>query len=192
MKAVIGLGNPGKKYARTRHNMGFMLMDLLAERHDLSFKAGRGEYVLARDVNTDTILIKPLTYMNLSGLAVRHVLDYYHISLEDTLVVYDDLDVDFGRFKFKPQGSGGSHNGMKSIIFQLKRDDFPRLKMGIHTPGRRENTQSVDYVLSPFSKDENAELKNVLDTAADAVEHFMNDGLDDTMNRYNRRQNEKE
>lgn len=192
MKAVIGLGNPGKRYAATRHNMGFMLMDLMAQRLGLSFKAGRGDYVMARDVRTDTVFVKPLTFMNESGRAVRHVVDYFDVSLADTLVVYDDLDVDFGRFKFKPGGSGGSHNGMRSIIYQMKEDGFPRLKMGIHSAGRRETTASVDYVLSAFSREEKAELPRILDEAADAVELFMKEGLDQTMNRYNRHRDDKE
>ena len=192
MKAVIGLGNPGSRYRKTRHNVGFMVLDELASRYRLKFKAGKGEYMIAFSKNHDAAFVKPLIYMNDSGVAVKDVLKRYDIHMEDTLVVYDDLDLELGRIKFKLSGSGGSHNGMKSIIYHLDSDTFPRLKIGIDIDRRRETWSSVDYVLSNFSRSERTKVDEIIPLAADAIDHFVIHDLEQTMNVYNQRQFEQE
>src|SRR6056297_1661917 len=186
MKAIIGLGNPGRRYSRTRHNFGFMVLDELVHKRNLRFKAGKGDYVAARDAAADCLFVKPLTYMNQSGTAVKHVVDYFNIDIHDLLIVYDDLDVELGRMKFRLLGSGGSHNGMRSVIYHLQSDDFPRLKLGIHISGRRENGDSVGFVLSPFSRKEKPVKDEMVQTAVDALTCYITSGIDETMNRFNR------
>ncbi|MCF7832188.1 MAG: aminoacyl-tRNA hydrolase [Candidatus Marinimicrobia bacterium] len=188
MKAVVGLGNPGVRYRRTRHNVGFMLVDELSSRYGVKFKGGKGEYMIGISEKLDTAFVKPLTFMNNSGSAVKDFVKRYDVNMEDLLVVYDDLDLLLGRFKFKQDGSGGTHNGMRSIIDRLNTDSFPRLKIGIDVDGRRENGSSVDYVLSNFSRTEKLKFQELLPEATDAVECFITQGLEKAMNTYNQRQ----
>jgi peptidyl-tRNA hydrolase, PTH1 family len=188
VKAVVGLGNPGTRYRRTRHNVGFMLLDELSSRFSIKFKGGKGDYLIGISEKLDTVFVKPLTFMNNSGVAVKDIVKRYDVDVEDLLVVYDDLDLVLGRFKLKKNGSGGTHNGMKSIIYHLNSDDFPRLKMGIDVDGRRENGSPEDYVLSNFTRSEKEQIQNLLPEAADAVEAFISEGLEKTMNTYNQRQ----
>jgi PTH1 family peptidyl-tRNA hydrolase len=187
VKAVIGLGNPGARYRRTRHNIGFMLVDALSALHHVKFKGGKGEYMVGICEKLDTAFIKPLTFMNNSGIAVKDVIKRYNVELEDLLVVYDDLDLNLGRFKFKKDGSGGTHNGMKSIMYHLNTDSFPRLKIGIDVDGRRENGDSIDFVLNNFSRSEKEVIANILPEACNATESFLVNGLERTMNTYNQR-----
>ncbi len=187
MKAVVGLGNPGARYRRNRHNVGFKLCDELASRHGLKFKAGRGEYMLAVSEELDAAFVKPITFMNNSGIAVKDIVKRYNVDLEDLLVIYDDLDLMLGRFKIKKLGSGGTHNGMRSIIQHLSSDGFPRLKFGIDVPGRRENGSSVDFVLNNFSRSEKEEVESLFPVAADAVDCFITEGLEKAMNTFNQR-----
>ncbi|MEA2076757.1 MAG: aminoacyl-tRNA hydrolase [Candidatus Marinimicrobia bacterium] len=188
MKAVIGLGNPGARYRRTRHNVGFMLLDELSSRYDVKFKGGKDEYMIGISEKLDTAFIKPLTFMNDSGAAVKDIVKRYGVDMEDLMVVYDDLDLVLGRFKIKKNGSGGTHNGMKSIIYHLGSDGFPRLKIGIDVAGRRDNGSSVDYVLTNFTRSEKEQIQNILPEAADSVECFITQGLEKAMNTYNQRQ----
>ena len=188
LKAVVGLGNPGARYRRTRHNVGFMLVDELSSRYGVKFKGGKGEYMIGISEKLDTAFVKPLTFMNNSGSAVKDIVKRYDVKMEDLLVVYDDLDLILGRFKIKKDGSGGTHNGMKSIIDHLYNDGFPRLKIGIDVAGRRENGSSVDYVLNNFSRAEKLQILDILPEATDAVECFITQGLEKAMNTYNQRQ----
>jgi peptidyl-tRNA hydrolase, PTH1 family len=188
VKAIIGLGNPGSKYRNTRHNVGFMLTDLLAERYRLRFKAGKGEFVIAVSEDLDTALVKPLTYMNHSGLAVRDLLRRYPVTLPELLIVQDDLDLVLGRFKFKAGGSAGTHNGIRSVIYHLGDDNFARLKIGIDVEGRRDNAEPVDYVLNSFAASERKTLDEVLSAAADAADSYIREGLEQAMNTHHQRQ----
>lgn len=181
---IIGLGNPGKKYAQTRHNLGFMVLDELALRHNLQFKTGRGAYLESR-MSSGSLLIKPMTYMNLSGQAVQDLCRRYTIDQDQMLIVHDDLDVDFGRIKIRPGGSDGGHNGLKSVFNAMGSQDIPRLKIGINTPDRRSMDAEV-YVLKPFFSHEKTVLKEILRKAADAVELFLDKDLNTVMNQYNR------
>ena len=188
MKAVVGLGNPGARYRKTRHNVGYMLLDELSSRHSIKFKAGKGEYMIGISDKFDAAFIKPLTFMNNSGIAVKDIVKRYDVDMEDLMVVYDDLDLELGRFKIKKNGSGGTHNGMKSIIYHLNSDGFPRLKIGIDIEGRRDNGSGVDFVLSNFGRSEKEQIVEILPQAADSVECFLAEGLEKAMNTYNQRQ----
>src|SRR3990172_8542949 len=169
MKIVVGLGNPGKGYEHTRHNVGWMVLDRLAER------AGWTGHARARDAaasvhgrynGLDLMLVKPTTYMNLSGVAVRKVLARQRAPLEDMLVVVDDFDLPLGKVRLRAEGSAGTHNGLRSIVGELGSQKFARLRVGIGEPSRA----AIDHVLSRFSAQERKTLEQVLDAAADAGE----------------------
>jgi peptidyl-tRNA hydrolase, PTH1 family len=182
---IIGLGNPGREYELTRHNIGFLAIDRLAERWDVNVskyksKALIGEY---RKSHEKVVLVKPQTYMNLSGNAVRSVYQFYKLPIEQLLVIYDDLDLPFGFIRIRKSGGSSGQKGMKSIIEQLGTEEFPRIRVGIGRPPGKMN--SVDFILNKFKSLENKELSIILDTCADAVECFIEKGIDAAMNRYN-------
>jgi PTH1 family peptidyl-tRNA hydrolase len=184
LKLIVGLGNPGRRYAETRHNVGWMALDRLADRAGL---AGRGrERDAASTIRGDVagitlVLAKPLTYMNDSGIAVRKLLARHQLPLEDMLVVVDDFALPFGRLRLRPTGSAGGHNGLASIIAELGSLAFARLRIGIGEPG----PDAVDHVLSRFSAAERARLPTVLDAAADAIVDWARDGAPAAANRWN-------
>ncbi len=184
MKIVVGLGNPGEQYAQTRHNIGWMVLDRLADRAGW---AGRGRtrdassVVMGRYRGLDLLLAKPLTYMNESGLAVRKILAREHAPLTEMLVVADDFALPFGKLRFREGGSAGGHNGLRSIIAELENEKFSRLRIGIGEPDRG----AVDHVLSRFHPGERQRLNELLDAAADAVEAWARDGTNKAANRFN-------
>jgi PTH1 family peptidyl-tRNA hydrolase len=184
VKLVVGLGNPGSQYARTRHNIGWLVVDRLADRAGW---AGRGRQrdassvVMGRYRSLDLTLVKPLTYMNDSGLAVRKVLAREHAPLLDLLVVADDFALPFGKLRFREGGSHGGHNGLRSIVDELGNEKFSRLRIGIGDPDRG----AVDHVLSTFAPDEASRLDELLDAAADAVEAWAREGTSKAANRFN-------
>jgi PTH1 family peptidyl-tRNA hydrolase len=184
VKIVVGLGNPGEQYARTRHNIGWMVLDRIADRAGW---AGRGRnrdassVVLGHYRGLDLLLAKPLTFMNDSGVAVRKVLARGRAPLHDLLVVVDDFSLPFGKLRFREGGSAGGHNGLRSIADELGSEAFPRLRIGIGEPDR----DAVDHVLSVFQPAERQRLDELLDAAADAVEAWARDGLSKAANRYN-------
>lgn len=184
MKAIVGLGNPGIKYNFTRHNIGFNVIDYIADKEKVSFKSKHraliGSYVLNQE---KIMLVKPQTYMNLSGESLREITEYYDLSLKDILVIYDDIDLVFSKMRIRKQGSAGTHNGMKSIIYQLQDDALPRLRMGI---GKPENIPLVNYVLQRFSDNELVIVKDMIIQAGNIATSFIIDGIDDTMNKYNK------
>lgn len=186
MWLIVGLGNPGTTYAHTRHNIGFDAIDLLANRHGLEVRGKRAQSLVGEGqiAGQRVALVKPQTYMNLSGQAVSALRSWYKIDpARDLLVIYDDMDLPFGRLRFRERGSAGTHNGMRSIIAQLGSSEFPRLRVGIdQAPGHQD---AASYVLSRFSKDEAAELPDLLGRVADAVELVIREGLTAAMNRYN-------
>ncbi|HZK02530.1 MAG TPA: aminoacyl-tRNA hydrolase [Anaerovoracaceae bacterium] len=184
MIIIIGLGNPGRRYEHTRHNVGFMAVDLLAEKHGIKInkikhKALVGEGVIS---GHKVLLVKPQTYMNLSGQSVREVVSYYKVDLSDVIVVYDDIDISVGRLRIRRFGSSGTHNGMKSIIYDLQRDDFPRLRIGI---GGERRMRLSDYVTGAFAKEEKRLMKDSITRAVSALECILGDGIDKAMNEYN-------
>lgn len=184
MKVIIGLGNPGSQYAGTRHNVGWLVMDRLAERAGWD---GRGRQrdsshiVGGRFRGLDLTLVKPLTYMNDSGLAVRKVMAREHAPLSDILVVADDFALPFGKLRFREAGSHGGHNGLRSIIDELGTEKFGRLRIGIGDPIH----DARDHVLSKFAPDEAQRLDELLDAAADGVEAWARDGTSKASNRFN-------
>jgi len=184
LKIVVGLGNPGDQYAKTRHNIGWMVLDRLADRAGWTGK-GRtrdaSSIAMGRFKGLDVTLVKPLTWMNDSGLAVRKVLAREHAPLVDLLVVTDDFALPFGKLRFREGGGPGGHNGLGSIIAELGTEKFSRLRIGIGDPGRN----AVDHVLSRFEPDEQQRLDELLDAAADAVEAWAREGTNKAANRFN-------
>ena len=183
LRAIIGLGNPGDRYAKTRHNAGFMVIDELARRWQVSFRPGKGSYVFAKSTQQDAILMKPTTYMNNSGQAVRHLNDYYKINPEDCMIVFDDLDIPFPELRLRKKGGAGTHRGMQSVIQHLSVTDFPRTRMGIG--GEQGRRLSEDFVLENYSKNDLNILPEQLGKAADALEFWLKGDIDNTMNRFN-------
>jgi peptidyl-tRNA hydrolase, PTH1 family len=186
MWLIVGLGNPGERYARTRHNIGFEGLDVLARRHGLEFRGKRANSLIAEGniAGQRVALVKPQTFMNLSGQAVSALRGWYKIDpARELLVVYDDLDLPFGKLRLRERGSPGTHNGMRSIVGQLGGNEFPRLRVGIDQPPGKMDAAA--YVLSRFRKEEEAELPFLLDTIADAVELVLREGLTAAMNKYN-------
>lgn len=185
MKLIVGLGNIGQKYTFTRHNVGFMLADSIAVNNNLTFRENSRLKCLMANLRIgvdDYLIIKPTTFMNLSGEAVRAVVDYYKISVEDVLIVYDDLSLELGKLRFRANGSDGGHNGIKSIIQHLGTKDVARLKIGI---GPQPNIPSEVFVLQNFSKEELELLKPVLSKAKDALACYFKEGIAIAQNRYN-------
>ena len=183
-KLIVGLGNPGRKYARNRHNVGFLCLDRLAQAHGLSFTRRRAKacLTLGKIAEVEVILAKPLTYMNLSGQAVRQLVTFYKLSLEDILVIYDDLDLPLGTIRLRPEGGSGGHKGIRSIIEALGGQAFPRLRVGI---GRPPDNDAVSYVLSDLPADEQITLESVYKKVVAAVELFLREGIEAAMNAYN-------
>ncbi len=182
---VVGLGNPGPRYARNRHNIGFQCVDLLAQRAHLTFDRVQFRAVMAMGQFADThvLLAKPQTFMNLSGQAVVPLLRYYKVELSDMLVLYDELDLPLGRLRLRAEGGAGGHNGMKSIIAQLGSQVFPRLRIGIgRPPGRME---PADYVLQDFSSDQEIEMAFVRPRVVEGIELWLREGIQAAMNQLN-------
>lgn len=188
MRIVVGLGNPGRDYANTRHNIGFMVVDELVRRHGPTswrnrFRSEVGEIMFAGE---KLVLAKPQTYMNLSGHAVRELVNWYHLPADQVIVVMDDLDLPFGTLRMRGKGSAGGHNGLASVIEQLGTSEIPRLKIGI---GRGRST-AVAHVLSRFSPEQERELDVVIKRSTDAVELWSREGITVAMNAANRRLDE--
>ena len=185
MKLIVGLGNIGKKYTFTRHNIGFMLADSIAINNNLNFRENSRLKCFMTNLRNgldDYLIIKPTTFMNLSGEAVRAVIDYYKIPMEDVLIVYDDLSLELGKIRFRANGSDGGHNGIKSVIQHLGTQNIARLKIGI---GPQPNIPSEVFVLQNFSKEELDLLKPVLTKAKDAITCYFKEGIATAQNRYN-------
>ncbi len=185
MKLIAGLGNVGDKYCFTRHNAGFMVLDKWALDEGLSFREEKKLKCFLTKLrynNEDLLLVKPTTFMNLSGEAVRAVMDYYKIGVKDILIIYDDIALDLGRIRFRANGSDGGHNGIKSIIQHVGTKDFDRLKVGI---GPQPNIPSENYVLQNFPKEQHEELKDVLKKSIEAVEYYLKNDIQKAQNLFN-------
>lgn len=185
MPLLVGLGNIGKEYESSRHNIGFIIVDEIAEKLSVSFGPGNGPFEIAegRYKGRKITLIKPTTYMNLSGTAVKKALAGTKTEAQDCLIIYDDLNLPLGKIRMRESGSAGGHNGIKDIIEKLGTDQFPRLRFGIghhFTKGKQ-----VDFVLSAFSEEEQEELAQARKKAADAALSFVNDGIERAMNYHN-------
>jgi len=185
MKLIVGLGNPGREYELTRHNIGFMAIDELAKRWNISLNEQKFKGVFgAGFVNGEkVILLKPLTYMNLSGESIRPLMDYYKIDVEDFVVMYDDLDIPVGKLRLRMKGSAGGHNGVKSTISHLGTQEFQRIRMGIDRP--KNGMKVVDYVLGRFTSEEIPDVNHSIEKAADACEEWLNKPFLQIMNTFN-------
>lgn len=186
---IVGLGNPEPKYDKTRHNIGFEAVDALAKTWQISWSENRRFQALigeGRGVNGDKVrLLKPLTYMNRSGQAIRSATDWYKLPPESTLIIYDDMDLSVGRLRLRLSGSAGGHNGMKSAIAHLGTQHFPRLRIGIGKSGAEKD--SVSHVLGKFSPQETQMMSEVLQLVVDAVELALKQGVEKAMSLYNNR-----
>lgn len=182
---IAGLGNPGAKYDRTWHNCGFMVLEILSERHHFQMRKIKFKGLLAEIqlFGKKVIFLEPHTYMNLSGESIQAACNFYKIPLENVLVIYDDVDIEIGKIRIRPWGSAGSHNGMRSIVKELGSNRFPRIRVGIGP--QPEYLEIVDYVLQKVPQARQKDLFNGLNKAADAVEIFLKDNLDLAMNRLN-------
>ncbi|MGL5693559.1 MAG: aminoacyl-tRNA hydrolase [Peptostreptococcaceae bacterium] len=185
MYVVVGLGNPGKQYERTRHNVGFDVIDILAKEYDINVSKIKHKALIGEGrVGTEKVLlVKPQTYMNLSGETLIDIYNYYNVDLENIIVIYDDIDLDVGKIRIRKKGSGGTHNGMRSIIKCLGANDFPRVRVGVSKP--RPGQDLADFVLSRFRKEENDDLEIGLEKAAKSVDTMIRDNIDLAMNKYN-------
>lgn len=191
MKLIVGLGNPTKEYENTRHNIGFMAVDALAAEYGITVTTLKHKALIGKGMieGEKVILAKPVTYMNLSGEAVREISDYYKIPAEDVIVIYDDISLDVGFLRIRKKGSAGGHNGMKSIIAHLGTEDFPRVKVGIGE--KRPGQDLADYVLGRFPKEDLEALKKVLEDVKKAIALMVWDDIGEAMNLYNKKKEKK-
>lgn len=184
MYIIVGLGNPGKKYENTRHNIGFITLDQIAEKNNIKINKIKHKALLGEGTigNEKVLLVKPQTFMNLSGNSIKEIVDYYKESLDKLIVIYDDIDVEVGKIRIRKKGSAGTHNGMRSIIYNLVSDDFPRIRIGIGKDPARELS---NYVLDSFHKEEKDAMEKAVEAAVAAVETWLTEGIDKAMNEYN-------
>lgn len=185
MKLVVGLGNPGRQYEKTRHNIGFEVIDYIADHYSIPLDKAKfkGIFGMGNVDGEKIILLKPLTYMNLSGESIRPLMDYYNIEPEDLVVIYDDLDLPVGRIRLRQKGSSGGHNGIKSTIAHVGTEKFNRIRVGIDRP--TNGMTITDYVLGRFTKEENDKLELVVKKCADACIEWMHEPFLQVMNKYN-------
>ncbi|MCX7715434.1 MAG: aminoacyl-tRNA hydrolase [Clostridia bacterium] len=186
MYLIVGLGNPGREYEMTRHNIGFEVIDYMADQYNikvnkLKFKALYGEGSIAGE---KVYFVKPQTYMNLSGESIREFCAFYKIQPENVIVIYDDVSLEAGRLRLRAKGSDGGHNGIKSIIYQLKSDGFPRIKIGIGSPLHKDYNLA-DFVLGKFTKEEIPVMEEAIRRALQAAEEIIRSGMSIAMNRFN-------
>ena len=183
MKIIIGLGNIGREYENTRHNAGFMAMDKLAQMLEMDFNQEKfSAYFSKKKIDgEDIILLKPTTYMNLSGESIREFANFYKLEDDEIIVVYDDISLDIGRLRIREKGSAGGHNGIKSIIQNLGGDKFPRVKVGVGQP--KDNL--VNHVLGKFSKEDREHIEKVIPVVSDAIVEIVKNDAKESMNKFN-------
>jgi PTH1 family peptidyl-tRNA hydrolase len=188
MKLIVGLGNPGEPYQGTRHNVGFRLIDVLAARHATALTLGPSNALQGRwrrgGAEADALLVKPLTFMNVSGEAVGALSRYFRVAVPDVLIVCDDVNLPLGRLRARARGSEGGHNGLRSIAQHLGTTEYARLRIGVGRGDARRDL--ADHVLAPFDGGERTDIDRAIDRAADAVEHWLDAGIEGVMNTYNR------
>ncbi|MEE8340585.1 MAG: aminoacyl-tRNA hydrolase [Candidatus Neomarinimicrobiota bacterium] len=184
MVVFVGLGNIGDEYSSTKHNAGFWVVNELAKRMKIPFKPGKGDYVFAEDRNKDILLLKPTTGMNRSGLAVRQAIDKWNVELENLYLIIDDVDLNLGTLRIRPRGGDGCHRGMESVIYQLNENQFPRIRIGIKAGDHKRPAEK--YVLKSFRKQDQQFAEEMVQQAADAAMSILNNGINATMNKFNR------
>ncbi len=185
MKIIVGLGNPGSEYEKTRHNTGFMVIDKIAEKYNIEIKKEKSKALIGMgEINGEKVmLVKPQTFMNLSGEAVRGIMDFYKESEDNLLIVFDDIDLELGNIRIKERGSAGTHNGMKSVVQNVGTTNFKRVKVGIGKP--KGSMDLVNYVLGRFSDDELKILTESIEKAVEAIEIIVSGNVSKAMNLYN-------
>lgn len=185
MYIIVGLGNPEPEYARTRHNMGFDVINILAKKNNIELNRSKFNAIYGTGIieNEKVILIKPQTYMNNSGEAVAEWLKFYKENLNNVIVIYDDMDTDIGKIRIRAKGGAGSHNGMKSMVKELNSEDFPRIRIGIGRPV--DEFDRINYVIGNISVEEYIRLQEGANLGAEAVEYWIKNGIDNTMNKFN-------
>ena len=186
MFIIAGLGNPTLQYEGTRHNVGFDVIDMLADRYNISVDGRKGRALIGKGMigGQKVLLVKPQTYMNLSGDSVGEMAQFYKIPPENIIVINDDISLDVGRIRVRPKGSAGGHNGLKSIIYRLNSDTFPRVKMGVGAP-KHEDYDLADFVLGRFTKEEIPVMEDAIIKAEKAVAEIIKNGVQSAMNKYN-------
>lgn len=185
MYLIVGLGNPEPDYTRTRHNMGFDVINELAKNYEISLTRTKFNGIYGSGIIEDqkVILLKPQTFMNASGKCIKQFVDFYKIPLENVLVIYDDMDVPIGSIKVRKKGGPGTHNGAKSVVYELASENFPRIRVGIGKPESEEAT--IDYVISVLEEEEYTPLIDGIKRAVEAINLLFKKGIDLTMNKYN-------
>ncbi len=185
MFVIVGLGNPGKKYEGTRHNVGFEAVDYLAFKNNIQINKIKHKALIGEGTieGKKVMIVKPQTFMNLSGESVRDIYEYYNIDTNKLVVIYDDIDIELGRLRIRKKGSAGTHNGMKNIIYHIKDDNFPRIRIGIGSP---KGKVLANYVLSKFAGEEKEDIILSIRSAAEAVECTIKENIDKAMNQYNK------
>ena len=188
MRLIVGLGNPGVRYRSSRHNVGFRCLDSLATRWDIPTKDRRSKAVVGQGYHSgqEVVLAKPRTFMNNSGEGITYLLTRFRALPEDLVIIYDEMELPLGRLRIRAKGSGGGHNGMKSIIAALGTQDFPRIRVGIGPPPEGES--SVPHVLGPFSGEEEAVVSRAVDRVLAAVERILEEGIDAAMSQFNQQE----
>ena len=185
MYLIVGLGNPEEDYSKTRHNMGFNVVNKIAKKYGIEINKRKFDSLYGEGIieNEKVILLKPQTYMNLSGKAIIQVVNFYKIPLENICVIYDDMDIEPGIIKIRKKGGAGSHNGMKSVVAELNSEDFARIRVGIGTPKFKDD--SINYVIGAIPEEEVKVLDEGTTKAADAMISILKDGIDNAMNKFN-------
>ena len=185
MYIIIGLGNPEPEYSNTRHNMGFDVINILANKNNINLSKSKFDAICGTGIiqNEKVMLVKPQTYMNNSGEAIRKIIDFYKEPLENIIVIYDDMDTQIGNIRIRSKGGPGSHNGMKSIVEMLSSENFSRIRVGIGKP--IEKFDRINYVIGKVKDEEMQELIKGQELAVEAVEYWIENGIDNTMNKYN-------
>ncbi len=185
MYLIVGLGNPENEYAHTRHNMGFETINQIAKNNNIQITKNKFKGIFENAIiqNKKAILLKPQTYMNLSGESVKEVVDFYNIRPEEIIVIYDDIDIEKGSIKIRKKGGAGSHNGMKSVVEKLNTTDFARIRIGIGQPEFKNDM--INYVIGSISEEEQKILQVGVEKAAEAVEEILKNGIDIAMNKFN-------
>jgi PTH1 family peptidyl-tRNA hydrolase len=183
LKLIVGLGNPGRKYAKTRHNLGYMVLDHIADDLGINIdKTGfKGEYVIIKYLDQDVMLLKPTTFMNNSGASVSEAMRYFKITPDDLLIIYDEMALDPGVLRLRPGGSSGSHNGVQSVIDHLQTDQFKRMRLGIGKPP----SSGIDYVLGKPSKEDRKLIDEAIIKASEATLDYLKHGFSHAMNQFN-------
>lgn len=187
MYLIIGLGNPEPEYSRTRHNMGFDVINRLAKKYEIELSRSNYQAIFGSGIieGEKVILVKPQTFMNASGESIKKYVDFYKIPLEKVLVIYDDMDTDVGKIRVRAKGGAGSHNGMKSVVEELGKEDFPRIRVGIGRP--KDEFDRIDYVIGAIPDEEYVELQEGQEKAVGATIYYILHGIDEAMNHFNER-----